>query len=79
MFKLRIRPPVSATAAPNGTKPDAESEKREAKLNDERDQAFLVSKTDFEDLPAGEPLSGWAHAPHWPAVRCLLSTPRSID
>ncbi|KAF8590268.1 hypothetical protein K439DRAFT_1657419 [Ramaria rubella] len=69
VFKLRIRPPVAGAEQPNGDASDPEKERRDAKFNDEHDQAFLVSKKDFEDIPAREPLSGWAHAPHWPANR----------
>ncbi|KAF8516019.1 Sec63 Brl domain-containing protein [Hysterangium stoloniferum] len=68
VFKLRTLPPVS-TKESNGTLPNVDKEKQEAKMNEERDQAFLVSKKDFEDLPAGEPLSGWVHAPKWPTNR----------
>jgi translocation protein SEC63 len=79
VFKLRLRPPVTNPELPNGTLPDVEKEKRDAKFNDERDHAFLVSKKDFEDLPAGELLSGWAHAPRWPVVRaCLLPSSHFI-
>ena len=68
VFKLRLRPPVTNTELSNGALSDVEKEKQDAKFNDEHDQIFLVSKKDFEDLPAGEPLSGWAHAPRWPVV-----------
>lgn len=68
VFKLRLRPPVVGSGMSNGGLSDVEKEKQDAKFNDERDQAFLVSKKDIEDLPVGEPLCGWAHAPRWPAV-----------
>lgn len=73
VFKLRLRPPIAGPSQPNGTLPDPEKERRDGKFNDERDQAFLVSKKDFEDLPLGEPLLGWAHAPRWPAVRVFFT------
>ncbi|KAF8516677.1 Sec63 Brl domain-containing protein [Gautieria morchelliformis] len=69
VFKLRLCPPIANPELPNGTLPDVDKEKRDAKFNDERDHAFLVSKKDLEDLPAGELLSGWAHAPRWPVNR----------
>ncbi|KAI0759710.1 DnaJ-domain-containing protein [Trametes elegans] len=37
--------------------------------NDKRDNEFLISKKDAEDLPQGECASGYAHAPYWPANR----------
>ncbi|KAI8984903.1 DnaJ-domain-containing protein [Trametes punicea] len=37
--------------------------------NEKRDNEFLNSKKDTEDLPQGGYVSGYAHAPHWPANR----------
>ncbi|KAI0352788.1 DnaJ-domain-containing protein [Trametes cingulata] len=37
--------------------------------NEKRDNEFLLSKKDMEDLPQGEYVSGYAHAPYWPANR----------
>lgn len=36
--------------------------------NEKRDNEFLLSKKDIEDLPSGEYTNGYAHAPYWPAV-----------
>ncbi|KAI0329907.1 translocation protein sec63 [Cubamyces sp. BRFM 1775] len=37
--------------------------------SEKRDNEFLNSKKDIEDLPSGEYVSGYAHAPLWPANR----------
>ncbi|KIJ32311.1 hypothetical protein M422DRAFT_76544 [Sphaerobolus stellatus SS14] len=67
VIKLRIKPPVSD--GPKKVESDVEQERRIAKLNDEKDQAFLLSKKDFEDIVPGDASLGWAHAPRWPADR----------
>jgi len=38
----------------------------EKAADEEVDNAFLLSKSEIEDLPSYKPQ--WAHAPHWPAV-----------
>ncbi|GJJ07811.1 hypothetical protein Clacol_002016 [Clathrus columnatus] len=65
IFKLRVCPPFASLIQSNG----ASNERRESKIDAELDQAFLTDKKDFEDLPAGERLSGWVHAPLWPSDR----------
>ncbi|EMD31768.1 hypothetical protein CERSUDRAFT_119351 [Gelatoporia subvermispora B] len=57
LVKLRLTPPFAEA-------------KREVQLEDEeRDNEFLVSRKDAEDLSTGDLTSGWAHAPFWPANR----------
>lgn len=43
---------------------------KQTKESDKRDNEFLLSKKDTEDLPQGDYTSGYAHAPYWPAVSC---------
>ncbi|KAI0773666.1 DnaJ-domain-containing protein [Fomes fomentarius] len=42
---------------------------KQTKESDKRDNEFLLSKKDTEDLPQGDYASGYAHAPYWPANR----------
>ncbi|KAM5540600.1 hypothetical protein V8D89_005631 [Ganoderma adspersum] len=42
---------------------------KETKGTEKRDHEFLLSKKEMEDLPTGEPVSQYAHAPYWPANR----------
>ena len=41
---------------------------KQEKDTEKRDNEFLLSKKDAEDLPNGEYASQYAHAPYWPAV-----------
>ena len=41
---------------------------KQEKETEKRDNEFLLSKKDAEDLPNGEYASQYAHAPYWPAV-----------
>ncbi|KAG6836917.1 hypothetical protein H0H93_001283 [Arthromyces matolae] len=67
VVKLRISPPPESPV--EGTELDAEETKRRIKLNDEKDEEFLVSRSESEDAPSQDLLPGWVHAPYWPAER----------
>lgn len=56
------------SASPPAREKDAEETKRILKVNDEKDNQFLVSKKDTEDELGADVASGWAHAPYWPGV-----------
>ena len=60
LVKLRVVPLSKAGAAIPVPK--------QTKETDKRDNEFLLSKKDAEDLPNGEYASQYAHAPYWPAV-----------
>jgi translocation protein SEC63 len=66
VVKLRLSPP-------NGARPvkedlDAEGTKRVIKMNDEKDEEFLTSRKETEELPSEDAVTGLAHAPYWPGV-----------
>ncbi|RDB15649.1 Translocation protein sec63 [Hypsizygus marmoreus] len=67
VLKLRISPP--ATKPVEEKELDADETKRRIKLNDEKDEEFLTSRKDAEELPSDDLLPGWAHAPYWPGER----------
>ncbi|KIM21614.1 hypothetical protein M408DRAFT_333359 [Serendipita vermifera MAFF 305830] len=62
VFKVRLLSSlpevISEPKTPNPVEKAAE---------DEADNAFLLSKSEIEDMPSYKPQ--WAHAPHWPAER----------
>ena len=60
VVKLRIVPPTTTLPA--------KSEKA-ASPADTSDEEFLLARNEVEDMPKGAHDGGWAHAPHWPAVR----------
>lgn len=60
VVKLRILPPTA--------KPLVKEEKEKSK-KDNTDEQFLLGRKESEDMPNGAHNGGWAHAPHWPAVR----------
>lgn len=65
VVKLRL---TTGSSTEESSKSLEESQlKRIKKLNDERDNEFLSSRKDGEDLPAGV-VNKWAHAPFWPKV-----------
>ncbi|KDQ14189.1 hypothetical protein BOTBODRAFT_132671 [Botryobasidium botryosum FD-172 SS1] len=64
VFKVRLAPP-NGTPTP----PEAEKSAQEIKADEEKDNAFLVSKKEAEDLEPGQAGSGLAHAPYWPEDR----------
>ncbi|KAG6890192.1 hypothetical protein C0992_002849 [Termitomyces sp. T32_za158] len=67
VVKLRISPPLST--AVQEEKLDANETKRRIKLNDEKDEEFLVSRKEAEELSSDSQVPGWIHAPYWPAER----------
>ncbi|KAG7096479.1 hypothetical protein E1B28_003910 [Marasmius oreades] len=66
VVKLRISPPNLV----RDNKPDltAEQVKKNIKVNEERDNKFLMDKKDAEDIDEKN-VVGYAHAPYWPANR----------
>ena len=60
VVKVRLVSPINGSA---------QTFSFEAKNNEKRDYAFLSSRKDAEDVSPQIPVSGIAHAPHWPAVR----------
>lgn len=72
VVKLRISPPGSSTERKELS---VDETKRIVKLNDTKDEEFLMSRAEAEDIsPAGADANGWVHAPFWPAV-CTTCTP----
>jgi len=67
VVKLRLSPPWHAVQPPPAK--DVEETKRILKINDEKDNQFLVSKKDAEDESSTDAANGWAHAPYWPGYR----------
>ncbi|RXW12291.1 hypothetical protein EST38_g13561 [Candolleomyces aberdarensis] len=65
VVKLRLTPPGSNTERKDVSVDEA---KRIVQYNDKKDEEFLLSKQEAEDLPKGRS-TGWAHAPHWPSNR----------
>ena len=70
VFKLRLTPPTAALAGPTipSPEPTPEERKKEIQEEDEREQAFLTSKEDADELLPGLTIPGVAHAPRWPVV-----------
>ncbi|KAJ3745376.1 Sec63 Brl domain-containing protein [Lentinula detonsa] len=64
--KLRLSPPSSSLAAVDEKEPTAEEVKRTIKLNDQKDEEFLISRNDAEPM---QDEGAWAHAPYWPENR----------
>lgn len=72
VVKLRISPPGSSTERKELS---VDETKRIVKLNDTKDEEFLTSRAEAEEIsPAGANANDWAHAPFWPAV-CTTSIP----
>lgn len=69
VVKLRLSP-HGGSSTPTKEK-DADETKRIIKTNDERDNQFLISKKESEELPSAADTNTWAHAPYWPGVRFL--------
>ncbi|KAG5645765.1 hypothetical protein DXG03_005302 [Asterophora parasitica] len=67
VVKLRISPPTLKSAEQEDL--DVDETKRRIKLNDEKDEEFLLSRKEAEDLPSEDALTGSAHAPYWPGER----------
>ena len=69
VVKLRVSP-RGGSSAPSQEK-DVNETKRIIKVNEERDQQFLISKKEVEELSGAAGSSGLAHAPYWPGVRFI--------
>ncbi|KAK7450993.1 secretory subunit [Stygiomarasmius scandens] len=70
VVKLRLSPPGRAKKEETKKEPTVDEVKKSIRANEEKDNAFLMSRKDAEDLPEGaEDGSGWAHAPFWPGNR----------
>jgi len=66
VVKLRLSPPGVSNDQRDLS---VEETKRVVKLNEEKDEAFLLkTKLDAEELPSDQ-TTGFAHAPYWPAGR----------
>ncbi|KAG1764642.1 translocation protein sec63 [Suillus occidentalis] len=63
LVKLRLRRPLQSDA------PSSSSEKSAKAIREDRekDDKFLNSRKDAEDIEGTTPV--WAHAPHWPGLR----------
>ncbi|THH16920.1 hypothetical protein EW146_g3795 [Bondarzewia mesenterica] len=67
VVKLRLSPP-SDTPQENGEAKE-EGGQTATEADVAKDEEFLNSNKDFEDLPPSAQGSGWAHAPYWPGNR----------
>ena len=67
VIKVRVSPPTIIKTEQNGEE-DVDSIKRSIKVNEEKDQSFLVSKHDTEDLTNGLETLKRSHTPYWPMV-----------
>lgn len=70
VVKLRVAPPDAEPS--NEQDVDGEEAKGLRRAIEEREDAFLTSRRDAEELQPGQTFSGGAHAPFWPAVRSVL-------
>ncbi|KAF7289535.1 J domain-containing protein [Mycena chlorophos] len=68
VVKLRVVSPISSTPTKQ-EELEPDQLKRLARAAEEREQVFLNSKRDMEDMRAGQVISGGAHAPFWPGTR----------
>jgi len=67
VVKLRVAPPDAEPS--NEQDVDGEEAKGLRRAIEEREDAFLTSRRDAEELQPGQTFSGGAHAPFWPATR----------
>lgn len=63
LIKLRLRQPLQGDAPSSVAEKPAKAIREEK----EKDEKFLNSRKDAEDIEEGAP--AWAHAPHWPGLR----------
>jgi len=63
VVKLRIKPSTSDAS----TEPEKKGASTPA--DEEAEEEFLMSKDEASELPSGKAVTGWAHAPRWPANR----------
>ena len=69
VVKARVAPPVGVDVKVEEKDKDVDAIKRTIKENEEKDMAFLTSRRDNEELPAGTNVARRAHTPFWPLVR----------
>ncbi|ETW84592.1 molecular chaperone, DnaJ superfamily [Heterobasidion irregulare TC 32-1] len=67
VVKLRISPPTHGSLVNGATKD--EEERPLSDTDAAKDDEFLKSPQDYEDLSPSSQGSGWAHAPYWPGNR----------
>ncbi|KAJ8472766.1 hypothetical protein ONZ45_g16537 [Pleurotus djamor] len=68
VVKLRVTPPGSSPIEEKDLSVDETV--RLVKANDEKDEKFLLSKNNVEELPGDDGTQGsWAHTPLWPGKR----------
>jgi hypothetical protein len=72
VVKLRLAPPTAHAVVEAPEETGFEAVKLALKRNEEKDYQFLTGQNDAEEVPDSAHTSGWAHAPYWPAVRCLF-------
>ena len=68
LIKIRISPPIGQTATFLKTELSEEITQKSSRLDQEKDDAFLTSKRDSEEISAST-VNRAAHAPFWPSVR----------
>lgn len=68
LVKVRINTTLGTTAKED-TPDDVDSIKSALKANEEKDNEFLQSKRDNEEIKDGRKVLSRAHAPFWPTVR----------
>lgn len=70
VVKLRLSPPSTSAI---GEELDADATKQ-INRNEDKDEEFLASRKEMEDIAPDGAVSGWAHAPYWPGVRYQTDT-----
>lgn len=67
VVKLRLSPP--STSDVEKELDVAELKQNNRRNEEKKDEEFLASRNEMEDLSPNGTASGWAHAPYWPGVR----------
>ncbi|KAG6813182.1 hypothetical protein H0H92_013302 [Tricholoma furcatifolium] len=67
VVKLRLSPPQFNSVQEEEL--DVDETKRRIKFNDEKDEEFLISRKEAEEVPLDDCLPGFVHAPYWPGER----------
>ncbi|KAK7051395.1 secretory subunit [Paramarasmius palmivorus] len=67
VLKLRVLPP-GTNGDSQRKEPDVDTVKKNIKINEEKDNQFLLGRKDAEDIDE-QSVPGWAHAPYWPGNR----------
>lgn len=68
VIKARLGPPDGSGEPPEDYEEPEERSLKTQKANDKKDYAFLTSRKDVEEMPAGLKALGQAHAPYYPSV-----------